>query len=72
MPPGDAFAARLRTLLREAQQNGLSPDDILDSLLCGCVSIGEQHALEPEAVLFDLRLRWSAVRALKQATPLLQ
>lgn len=60
----DKFMALLHDLLREAHEDGVEVDAIIDGLICGFVTVGIYNKVEPEAVFWELRERWSTARRL--------
>ena len=58
------YLARFHDLLEEADEDGVDPEDLIDALICGLVSVGSQHRIEPEAIFWELRQRWQNAKDL--------
>ena len=58
------YMALLKNLLKEAHTGGVDPEEILDGLICGCITVGINNKIEPESVFWELRERWVTAREL--------
>ena len=58
------YMALLHDLLKEAHEDGVDPDEIMDGLICGFITVGIHNKIEPEGVFWELRERWSTAREL--------
>ena len=58
------YMALLHDLLKDAHEEGIDPDEIMDGLICGFITVGINNRIEPESVFWELRQRWSTAREL--------
>ena len=58
------YMALLPDLLQDAHEDGIDPDEIMDGLICGFITVGINNRIEPESVFWELRERWSTARQL--------
>ena len=58
------YMALLHDLLKDAHEEGIDPDEIMDGLICGFITVGINNRIEPESFFWELRQRWTTAREL--------